>query len=190
MILSYQARISGWRFVRKYGFCGNWQTSYAPGSSQKLLSHLRTYRFTRDCENARPGAPNTPARALLKPGHHHVYPVTMQTTTALPQRPVRRPLGTHRPTLEAWRQARNGIRKPTHDLREIFNAILYVNRTGIPWRYLPHDFPPHQTVYGYFTRWRSRRHLRPAHTASYAALVRQADGRTTEPSAASSTPRA
>lgn len=35
-------------------------------------------------------------------------------------------------------------------LREIFNAILYLNRTGIPWRYLPHDFPPYRTVYGYF----------------------------------------
>lgn len=28
------------------------------------------------------------------------------------------------------------------------NAILYIDRTGIPWRDLPHDFPPHQTVYG------------------------------------------
>lgn len=44
-------------------------------------------------------------------------------------------------------------RTPTHDLREIFNAILYVNRTGIAWRYLPHDFPPHPTVYGYFAAW-------------------------------------
>ena len=58
-----------------------------------------------------------------------------------------------RPTLEARRQARNGIRKPTHDLRTLMNAILYVDRTGIPWRYLPHDFPPHQTVYGYFAHW-------------------------------------
>ncbi|MDH6612819.1 transposase [Streptomyces sp. SAI-208] len=33
-----------------------------------------------------------------------------------------------------------------HDLREIVNAILYVNRTGIPWEYLPHDFPPYKTV--------------------------------------------
>jgi transposase len=51
------------------------------------------------------------------------------------------------PRLTAWRQARTdartklGIkgRTPTYDLREIFNAILYVNRTGIAWRYLPHD---------------------------------------------------
>ena len=41
----------------------------------------------------------------------------------------------------------------SHDLREIFNAILYVNRTGIAWRYLPHDLPPWQTVYGYYTAW-------------------------------------
>ncbi|GLZ02272.1 hypothetical protein Acsp02_95230 [Actinoplanes sp. NBRC 103695] len=65
------------------------------------------------------------------------------------------------PRLTAWRQARTdartalGIkgRTPTYDLREIFNAILYVNRTGIAWRYLPHDFPPHPTVYGYFSLW-------------------------------------
>ncbi|MEH1058403.1 IS5 family transposase [Micromonospora sp. CPCC 206171] len=61
------------------------------------------------------------------------------------------------PRLTAWRQARTdagiGGRTATHDLREIFNAILYVNRTGIAWRYLPHDFPPWQTVYGYFTAW-------------------------------------
>lgn len=61
------------------------------------------------------------------------------------------------PRLDAWRQARTdagvGGRKATYDLREIFNAILDVNRTGIAWRYLPHDFPPWQTVYGYFTAW-------------------------------------
>src|SRR5919205_1570598 len=61
------------------------------------------------------------------------------------------------PRLSAWRQARTeagvGGRTPHQELREIFNAILYVNRTGIAWRYLPHDFPPYQTVYGYFTAW-------------------------------------
>ena len=61
------------------------------------------------------------------------------------------------PRLTAWRQARTdagvGGRTASHDLREIFNAILYVNRTGIAWRYLPHDLPPWQTVYGYYTAW-------------------------------------
>lgn len=62
------------------------------------------------------------------------------------------------PTLNAWRQKRLD-RRPTGkpaatDLRDIFNAILYVNRTGIAWRYLPHDFPPHATVYAYYAAWR------------------------------------
>jgi transposase len=61
------------------------------------------------------------------------------------------------PRLTAWRQARTdagvGGRPATHDLRDIFNAILYLNRTGCPWRYLPHDFPPYRTVFGYFTAW-------------------------------------
>ncbi|GLZ02273.1 transposase [Actinoplanes sp. NBRC 103695] len=61
------------------------------------------------------------------------------------------------PRLTAWRQARTSAgvkgRVATHDLCEIFNAILYVNRTGIAWRYLPHDLPPWQSVYWYFTAW-------------------------------------
>jgi putative transposase len=32
------------------------------------------------------------------------------------------------------------------DLREIMNAMSYVLRGGIPWRMLPHDLPPWQTV--------------------------------------------
>ena len=27
-------------------------------------------------------------------------------------------------------------------LREVVNAILYLVRTGCPWDFLPHDFPP------------------------------------------------
>jgi transposase len=48
------------------------------------------------------------------------------------------------PLLTEWRSQRKGlgIAKIQHDLREIVNAILYVNRTGIAWEYLPHDFPP------------------------------------------------
>ena len=39
-------------------------------------------------------------------------------------------------------------------LREIINAIFYVNRTGCSWRDLPGDFPPWQTIYTYFRHWR------------------------------------
>ncbi|WP_380284050.1 IS5 family transposase [Kitasatospora purpeofusca] len=62
------------------------------------------------------------------------------------------------PILTAWRKARLD-RRPTGqlakvDLRDVFNAILYVNRTGIPWKYLPRDFPNHGTVYAYYAAWR------------------------------------
>jgi transposase len=62
------------------------------------------------------------------------------------------------PTLTAWRKARLD-RRPTGqpakvELRDVFNALLYVNRTGIPWKYLPHDFPNYGTVYAYYAAWR------------------------------------
>lgn len=43
-------------------------------------------------------------------------------------------------------------RPPEHDLRQIMNAIRYVDRSGTPWRYLPRDFPPLKGVYDYRTR--------------------------------------
>jgi transposase len=59
------------------------------------------------------------------------------------------------PILTEWRQRRRGlpITRVKHSLREIVNAILYVNRTGIAWEYLPHDFPPAKTVYDYYAKW-------------------------------------
>jgi putative transposase len=43
--------------------------------------------------------------------------------------------------------------RPALDRRVLMNAILYVVRGGGAWRLLPGDFPPWQTVYGYFRRW-------------------------------------
>ncbi|MDQ1031896.1 transposase [Streptomyces umbrinus] len=59
------------------------------------------------------------------------------------------------PALTAWRAEHRGMgldigRRPQHDLRRIMDAILYVDRTGIPRHHLPHDFAPRETVYGYF----------------------------------------
>ena len=45
-------------------------------------------------------------------------------------------------------------RHEKHPRREIVNAMFYVLRTGGAWRQLPADFPPWQTVYWYFKRWR------------------------------------
>src|SRR3712207_4523652 len=41
-----------------------------------------------------------------------------------------------------------------HSLREIFDAIFYVLKSGCPWRLLPGDFPPWQTVFYHFRRFR------------------------------------
>ena len=38
-------------------------------------------------------------------------------------------------------------------MREVLNALLYLLRTGCPWRMLPREFPPRSTVYGYFRRF-------------------------------------
>ncbi len=39
------------------------------------------------------------------------------------------------------------------DLREIFNGIFYVQRTGCQWEMLPHDLPLYTTVYAYCQKW-------------------------------------
>jgi len=41
-----------------------------------------------------------------------------------------------------------------HGLREILDGIFYVVRTGCQWRCLPHEYPPWQTVFWWFRRWR------------------------------------
>lgn len=46
------------------------------------------------------------------------------------------------PGPSAGRRGLDMGRPPEDDLRRIMDAILYVDRTGIPWRYLPHDFAP------------------------------------------------
>src|ERR687883_610971 len=41
-----------------------------------------------------------------------------------------------------------------HALRELLDGIFYVVRTGCQWRALPHEYPPWQTVYWWFRRFR------------------------------------
>ena len=39
------------------------------------------------------------------------------------------------------------------DLRRVWDAILYINKTGCQWAYLPHDFPPRTTVNYHYMKW-------------------------------------
>ena len=47
-----------------------------------------------------------------------------------------------------------GGRPRTTDMREVLNAILYLNRSGCQWDMLPHDLPAKSTVYDHFAQWR------------------------------------
>ena len=47
-----------------------------------------------------------------------------------------------------------GPQEVLHPRREVVNAILYIKRTGVQWRYMPHDLPDWQLVYHYFARWK------------------------------------
>jgi transposase len=84
--------------------------------------------------------------------------------------------------LPAERPGRRG-RPRIWPVRRIVEAILYLDRTGCAWRYLPADFPPWQTVYGYFAAWRDDGTLARLH-AELRARARVAAGRQPEPTAA------
>ena len=61
-------------------------------------------------------------------------------------------------TLAAYFAADSQFGRPREtNLRAVVEAILYVLRAGCPWRMLPSDLPPWQTVYGYFRA--RQRHL-------------------------------
>ena len=49
--------------------------------------------------------------------------------------------------------AKSGGRDREVNMREIVNALFYVNRNGCAWRSLPHDLPPRSTVHGYFSQF-------------------------------------
>jgi len=40
-------------------------------------------------------------------------------------------------------------------MREVLNAIFYLNRSGCQWDMLPHDLPARSTVYDHFAQWRA-----------------------------------
>ena len=46
----------------------------------------------------------------------------------------------------------SGMRNRKWSKRKLTNTVLYIVKTGCQWRQLPHDFPPYQTVYSFFSR--------------------------------------
>ena len=74
-------------------------------------------------------------------------------------------------------------RPRTTNLREVISGILYLLRSGCPWRMLPHDFPPWGTVWYYFRRWRIDGIWHRIHNQLYPE-VRRLEARQPSPSAA------
>jgi transposase len=70
-----------------------------------------------------------------------------------------------------------------HDLRELFNGLRYLVRTGAPWRMLPHDLPPWEAVYQQTQRW-IKAECFEAIVHDLREVLREAAGRAKQPSAA------
>ena len=85
------------------------------------------------------------------------------------------------PHFAQFRETKAG-RPRLHPLREIVNAIFYQSRVGCPWRYLPHDFPPHEAVSASFYRWQEANSVEKLHHV-LREKVRQQAGRSPTPTA-------
>ena len=70
-----------------------------------------------------------------------------------------------------------------HDLREVFNGVRYVVRTGAPWRSMPHDLPPWEAIYQQSQRWIAAG-VFEVMVHDLRALLRLAQGKREQPSAA------
>lgn len=81
--------------------------------------------------------------------------------------------------------AKPGGRPCEVNLREVLNAILYVDRSGCQWDMLPHDLLPKSTVYEYFSAGRDDGTLSKI-VSALRARIRLQEGREPIPSAACS----
>jgi putative transposase len=62
-------------------------------------------------------------------------------------------------------------------MRDVVDAIFYLVRTGCQWRYLPKNFPPKSTVWGYFDEWRHNGTLERIHDVLRDRVRRQETSR-------------
>jgi transposase len=70
-----------------------------------------------------------------------------------------------------------------HSLREVFNGLRYVVRTGMQWRFLPNDLPPWYSVYQQTQRW-LKAGVFEDRVRDLRMLLREIAGRNPQPSAA------
>jgi transposase len=70
-----------------------------------------------------------------------------------------------------------------HPLREVFDGLRYVVRTGVQWRYLPNDLPPWHTIYQQTQRWLKAGVFEDL-VRDLRMLMREIEGRAQQPRAA------
>jgi transposase len=70
-----------------------------------------------------------------------------------------------------------------HELREVFNGLRWIVRTGSAWRYMPHDLPPWEAIYQQTRRWLSA-DVFEAMVHDLRILLRLSEGRASDPTAA------
>jgi transposase len=76
---------------------------------------------------------------------------------------------------------KEGAPQREHDSREMFNALRWMVRAGAPWRLLPTNFPPWQSVYGQAQRWMAAGCFE-ALVDDLRVLLRLVAGRSSQPS--------
>ena len=133
--------------------------------------------------------------AVVRPNERYRPAVPERISVLMTSQPARKPYPSDlsdarwalmEPVLTTWRAERQktslNLGGKVTDLRGVMNAIVYVNRTGIAWRYLPHDVPPHTTVVSYFSDWSTDGTIEKLGVRLH-RLVREKEGRDPEPTA-------
>ena len=57
------------------------------------------------------------------------------------------------PLIPSRQREHDGRGRPRKNPRDVLNGILWVLRTGAPWKDLPPRYPPHQTCHRWFQTW-------------------------------------
>lgn len=78
--------------------------------------------------------------------------------------------------------SREDSRSRQHSLRELFNGVRYIVKTGNQWRFMPHDLPPWPAVYQQMQRWLAAG-VFEALVADVQQLLRHFGGRKGQPTA-------
>ena len=79
--------------------------------------------------------------------------------------------------------AKEGGRPREVDMRSLLDAIFYMVRAGCAWRMLPKEYPPWQTVYYYFARFKKDGTWQQIHDL-LRTRVRHKSGKHKQPTAA------